>query len=238
MRVPGAAEMLDLWERGGGKTPIERSIELLSLCAVGDDPAALSIGRRDASLLRLREKFFGRRLSNIADCPSCGERVEWSGDLRELVMKEEEKEDGSFPLYADPYVISFRLPNSHDLLKAYTYRDDPGRLLRDCILEVRKEGVHCEVADLPAAVFDQLDRRMAEEDPQADISMLLRCPMCSHEWEMSFDICSYLWMEIDNWAKRALREVAVLAAAFGWPESDILRMSPRRRRLYLGMIRQ
>jgi len=67
---------------------------------------------------------------------------------------------------------------------------------------------------------------------------LLSCPKCSHEWEMSFDICSYLWREVDNLAKRALREVAMLAAAFGWSESDILRMSPRRRRLYLEMIRQ
>lgn len=241
MRVPGAAEILDLWERGGGKTPIERSMELLSLSAAGGDPATLSIGRRDASLLGLREKFFGRRLSNIADCPSCGERVEWESNTGDLFVNGLQKDVPAtdvLTLNLKPYVITFRLPNSYDLLKAYTYKDDPGRLLGDCIVDAQKEGVRCEVTDLPVEVFDLLDRRMAEEDPQADISMLLSCPKCSCQWEMSFDICSYLWMEIDNWAKRALREVAMLAAAFGWSESDILHMSPRRRRLYLEMIRQ
>jgi len=115
---------------------------------------------------------------------------------------------------------------------------DPEKLLRDCIVEVQKGGARCEVADLPEEILELLDQRMAEEDPQADISMLLSCPKCSYQWEMPFDICSYLWIEIDNWAKRALREVAMLAAAFGWSESDILNMSPRRRRLYLEMIRQ
>ena len=236
MRVPGTAEMLDLWERSNGKTSMERSIELLSLAAIAGDPAELSIGRRDASLFRLRERFFGPRLSNIADCPSCGERVEWSGDLRELVVDGGGKEE-RFMLHAEPYVVSFRLPNSYDLLKASVYKENPDRLLLDCILEVKKGDVQCDAAVVPEEVLGLLDRRMEEEDPQADISMLLRCAGCSHEWEMSFDICSYLWMEIDDWARRVLREVALLAAAFGWSESDILRMSPRRRRLYLEMIR-
>jgi hypothetical protein len=211
-------------------------MELLSLAAIEGDPAELSIGRRDASLLRLRERFFGPLLSNITDCPSCGERVEWSGNVRDLLVDGAEKER-SFTLQAEPYVVSFRLPNTYDLLKASAYKEDPGHLLMECILEVKKGDMRCDAAGLPEEVLDLLDRRMEEEDPQADISMLLRCGKCSHQWEMFFDIGSYLWMEIDNWAKRLLREVATLAAAFGWSESDILRMSPRRRRIYLEMIR-
>ncbi|HVW58572.1 MAG TPA: hypothetical protein VHC48_01005 [Puia sp.] len=236
MRVPDTAEMLDLWDRSAGKASIERSMELLSLAAIAGDPAELSIGRRDASLFRLRERFFGPLLSNIADCPSCGERVEWSGDLRELVAGEG-GEGERFTLHAEPYVVSFRLPNSYDLLNASDYRENPDQLLLDCILEVKKGDAHCDAAEVPEEVLGLLDRRMEEEDPQADISMLLSCAKCSHEWEMSFDICSYLWMEIDDWARRVLRETAMLAAAFGWSEPDILRMSPRRRRLYLEMIR-
>jgi hypothetical protein len=241
MRVPGAAEMLNIWERSGGKTSIERSMDLLSRSSIGEDPAALSIGQRDVHLFRLRERFFGARLSNIADCPSCRERVEWVGSIGDLLVTGREKEGPvaeAFMFHAAPYVIRFRLPNSYDLLNAYGYKGKPERLLFDCILEVRKDEERCNAADLPAEVFDQLDQRMAEEDPQADVSMLLSCPKCSHHWEMSFDICSYLWIEIDHWAKHILREVAVLASAFGWSESEILNMSPRRRRLYLEMIRQ
>lgn len=241
MRVPGAAEMLNMWERGVGKSSIERSMDLLSLSSIGEDPGVLSIGRRDVHLFWLRERLFGARLSSIADCPSCRERVEWAGDVGDLVITGEEKDLVAahvFMLHVEPYTLRCRLPNSYDLLKANAERSGPERLLRDCILEVRKGAEHCNAIDLPEEILDRLDLRMAEEDPQADVSMLLSCPKCSHRWEMSFDICSYLWMEIDNWARRILREVAVLASAFGWSESDILNMSPRRRRMYLEMIRQ
>jgi hypothetical protein len=118
------------------------------------------------------------------------------------------------------------------------YRSQPRKLFIDCILEVQKDNQHCNAIDLPDIILDKLDQRMAEEDPQADISMMLTCPKCSHAWEMPFDIISYLWIEIDNWAKHILHEVAMLASAFGWSESDILNMSPRRRMLYLQMIKR
>jgi hypothetical protein len=34
-----------------------------------------------------------------------------------------------------------------------------------------------------------------------------------------------------------LREVHILASAYGWREDDILAMSPARRRIYLEMLR-
>jgi len=53
---------------------------------------------------------------------------------------------------------------------------------------------------------------------------------------MTFDILTYLWSEIEDWAQRLLLEVHTLALAYGWSERDILAMSPRRRRLYLEMV--
>ena len=61
------------------------------------------------------------------------------------------------------------------------------------------------------------------------------CPACGHDASITFDVVSYLWNEIDEWAKRVLVEVHVLAAAYGWSERDVLALSPRRRRLYLEM---
>ena len=51
-----------------------------------------------------------------------------------------------------------------------------------------------------------------------------------------FDIVSFFWAEIDAWARRVLREVNVLARAYGWRESDILALSPVRRQIYLSMV--
>jgi hypothetical protein len=49
-------------------------------------------------------------------------------------------------------------------------------------------------------------------------------------------IASYLWGEIDDWARRVLRDIHVLASAYGWRESDILDMNARRRETYLQML--
>ena len=64
----------------------------------------------------------------------------------------------------------------------------------------------------------------------------LNCADCGHRWVSAFDIVSFLWSEIDNWAKRLLREVCALATALGWREADILAMSAQRRQLYLQII--
>ncbi|MEA1978379.1 MAG: phage baseplate protein, partial [Chloroflexota bacterium] len=66
--------------------------------------------------------------------------------------------------------------------------------------------------------------------------MTLTCPECSHQWEVLFDIASFLWTEINNWAERTLRTVHQLASAYGWAEREILNLSPVRRQLYLGMV--
>ena len=77
---------------------------------------------------------------------------------------------------------------------------------------------------------------MAEADPQADIQLALSCPACGHQWLSTFDIVSFFWSEINAWAYRILREVHILASAYGWREADILAMSPYRRQLYLEMV--
>ena len=70
----------------------------------------------------------------------------------------------------------------------------------------------------------------------ADLRIGLHCPVCSHDWVVVFDIASFLWKEIDDWAGRMLRDVSDLAAAYGWSEAEILDISPVRRQLYLGML--
>jgi hypothetical protein len=52
---------------------------------------------------------------------------------------------------------------------------------------------------------------------------------------MLFDVVSYFWGEIEDWAMRLFRDVHSLAAAYGWSEREIIGMSARRRRLYLEL---
>jgi hypothetical protein len=77
---------------------------------------------------------------------------------------------------------------------------------------------------------------MARADPRAEIQIELSCPACQNRRSIIFDVLSYLWSEIDDWARRLVMEVHTLASAYGWSESDIMAMSARRRHLYLQVL--
>ena len=75
MRPLSVTELLAAWERGLDVPPTERALTLLAACSTEapDALARLSIGRRDARLLALRELTFGAQLTSLAACPACGE---------------------------------------------------------------------------------------------------------------------------------------------------------------------
>lgn len=201
----------------------------------------LSIGERDARLLILREWIFGKRLLNTASCPSCNEITEWETDTTQLHLQPlpEELAVRTFNLEQDGYTIRFRLPDSNDIAKVMlhgeeekAYRD----ILSACVLDANHNGSPVTTVELPISITETINRRMAEEDPQADIRMNIKCPACQQQWDARFDIASFLWAEINNWAQRMLREIYLLAKNFGWSEADILNMNPRRRQIYLQLL--
>ncbi|MBE7169317.1 MAG: phage baseplate protein [Williamsia sp.] len=245
MRPLTTTELLDVWEQGSRRSLLQRSLLLLQVaCAFPDagTVARFSIGERDARLLKLREWMFGDRFVNTANCPQCGEQIEWTVPIEDLRLQPWSRQEGSptFTLQDGGYEVRFRLPNSEDMALIASlpaYQPDPGKLLADCILRASHHGEECSPDTLPAALLEAINQRMAAEDPQADIRMVLSCPQCACTWEAPFHILSYLWTEIDAWARRILQEVYLLARAFSWSEQDILNLSPYRRQLYLEMIR-
>ena len=73
------AQLLLAWERAYGRPPFERAIVMLIAARPGvssHEVTQLSIGMRDAALLRFRKQLFGQRLETLADCPKCQETME------------------------------------------------------------------------------------------------------------------------------------------------------------------
>jgi endogenous inhibitor of DNA gyrase (YacG/DUF329 family) len=201
----------------------------------------MSIGERDARLLKFREWIFGSRLINVSQCPHCATPIEWETDIKDIRLQEvlPEVSAKTLQLETDGFNIDFRLPNSFDIMEVFSnpaLAADPAKFVTGCILSVRHKDKEYKPDALPQKIIDKIEQRMNDEDPQADIKMVLNCPDCEKQWEASFDILNYLWLEIDNWAKRLLKEVAALAKAFSWSEKDILNLSYQRRRMYLEMI--
>jgi hypothetical protein len=93
-----------------------------------------------------------------------------------------------------------------------------------------------DAAPLPEELVQAASTAMEKTDEQANVRIALGCPACSHQWSQPFDIVSYLWSEIEEWAQRLVLEIHVLASAYGWSESEIVALTPRRRRLYWDMV--
>jgi hypothetical protein len=243
MRPVTAPELLDAWEQGLGRPPVERSLLLLAASTgEGEDLLArLSVGRRDALLLDMRELTFGPRLVSVSACPACGERMEATFDvagLRVAPVDEEQRE--AFELSVNGYQIHFRLPDSLDQVALSACADVTAArdlLLRRCLLNVSHEGGEEGAEEkLPPEVLELVARRMEEADPQAGLQLGLSCGVCAHEWQEAFDISSFFCAELDAWANRLLLETHTLARAYGWRESDILMMSAARRQFYLNLV--
>ncbi|MGW6805848.1 hypothetical protein ACWGCF_46290, partial [Streptomyces sp. NPDC055039] len=88
---------------------------------------------------------------------------------------------------------------------------------------------------LPADVQRRLAEKAAEADPAADVTLNVNCPECGGATPAALDITSYLWTELDAWARDLLLDVHLLASAYGWSEPEILALSPLRRRYYLEL---
>jgi hypothetical protein len=216
---------------------------LLLLAAAEPDPsraglAELPVGERNRRLLRLRERLFGSDVSSVVDCPACRGRLELLFPASLVRSSSSVLAEDSFGLKAGGYEVRFRLANSRDLLELPA-GDVPGArrwLAERCIAVVEKRGKRGARDQLPGAVVDALARRMAEADPDAVVELAVECPACGHRWGTLFDIASFLWEELDQWARRLLRDEHRLAAAHGWNEDDVLRLSPWRRQAYLDML--
>lgn len=232
-------EILAAWEAGWGRPPTERALALLaSACpeTSRDELAALPVGERDGRLLTLREWTFGPALTSLATCPACSESLELRFDVADVrVPPPPPADEGVLSVKAHGYEVTFRLPGSADLAALEGVEDRRRQLLCSCVLGARRKGRKQAFRRLPARVLDAVVERMSEADPQADVHTELACPDCGHSWQAVFDVVTFFWEEIESWVHRTLRDVHVLAAAYGWRESEVLALSPWRRRYYLQL---
>jgi hypothetical protein len=233
-------EVLRTWETGLTQHPVDRALTILATAFPGtgqDSLASMSIGQRDGYLMDVREANFGSGVSGVAECPQCGELLEWSLDLGEIRSPlENASEGGPNRLTLREYELLYRPPDSTDLAAIVPGGDvSRGRaaLLRRCVLEARREGVEIEPISLPEEIIFGLAAEMEARDPQAETLLDFECPECDARWQALFDILEFLWIEVQARARRLLGEVHDLARAYGWSEAAILEMSPVRRRFYL-----
>jgi hypothetical protein len=246
MNPLSAATLLDVWERGRSQSLVGRGLLLLGAASPELSPevlATLPLGRRDARLFTLRRWTFGSGVEGVVDCPECGERLELAFHLDDLGVTDSfgagEGGDGVLEVEVAGERVRFRLPHSLDL-EVVAALADPSRaratLLERCVVHA-DGGEPGEVRfPLTPGVATAVAAAMEAADPHASILLSSSCPSCGHGWDTPFDILPWFWDEIEAWGRRLLREVHVLARAYGWSEREILGMSTWRRRHYLELV--
>jgi hypothetical protein len=236
-------DVIRIWEIGQTQHPLDRALTLLKAACpemAPDAIAKLSIGIRDAALLLLREITFGQQLNCFADCPKCGERLEATLNITDLrVIDLTQPQQQEFLYTFDDLSVQFRLPNSWDLASIVGYQDVEAarvHLGKQCFMGANRGGSAVAYSQLSADILTRFATQIGACDPQAEILLDMTCPACGHEWQLLFDIVTFLWAEIGAEAKRLLRDVHILARFYGWREADILAMSSMRRHIYLAMV--
>jgi hypothetical protein len=234
-----ADALIEAWQDCHGWTHSEVAIRLLQIAKPDSDRqlAQLTIGERDHSLLELHAVIAGDDFELRTLCPGCGEQLELNASKEELA-RAYVTTDGPYELVVEPYVVSFRLPSSADLVAVMaeaTAAERREALWRRCV-SCTREDADLELADIPDDVVEHVETSMQDLDAQAVAEMELTCPICSHEWRADFDIVPVIWAEVDGLVQRRLDDVHRLAVAYGWDESHLLSMNPRRRQFYLDRL--
>ena len=231
MDCPRAEDLLDAYDAAAHSQAPFRAVAILSRLwpMPAREAAALPLGERDRRLMLLRENVLGGRLEAVVCCPGCGTGLELSFALRSIVPQEYE-----VPAEIWSGGLTLRPPNSTDLIACMRMGASERRkaLFMRCLTSG-----HLAADELSDEVIRLAGAALAEADPQACLLIDLHCPDCSHLWQSVFDPLAFFWSELQAFSKRLLSEVHQLARHYGWSQSEILALTPARRRAYLQLLR-
>lgn len=168
--------------------------------------AEWTAGRVNGRLLDLHATIFGPALEGVTRCPACATVVELA-----------------LPVAALQAVPALPAPADHPVPTL-------GRLWQ--ALAADSDAAAREHLRGAAAGFD-VEAAWSAADPLAVTELALACPACGHHWQEDADLGPFVWRKVDAWAEGLLDDVAQLARAYGWRESDVLALPPARRARYL-----
>ena len=263
--MPVASELLATWEMGQSAGDARRALLLHALARPSADPDQLlgvPVGERDAELFAMRKALFGPRMEVRLSCAGCAEEIEFALDTDEISAVGPARRD-PIRVEVEEWEVLFRLPTPADLTAAAATAASDGAsdgasdadadgegaadvggravaaarrtLLSRCVVEATRAGRPAAAGELPEPVQRAVAAAAERADPGADVRLDAPCPECGHHTKVELDIVSFLWSELDAWARGVLLDVHLLAISYGWTEPDVLALSPLRRRYYLEL---
>lgn len=224
----GPETILTTWELGRRQDPLERAVTLLAAVtgSSNEDAARYDVGTRDVQLARVITALTGGSVLACLPC-ECGEVLDVAVDV--AVVAAWPVQPPGTVLHAGPDAVAFRLPTTEDLqaLAGLDEREAWHRLVTRCV-GLGEQNPSPEVVG-------EVEAAMEGASPAGAVEVLLCCPGCDTEWTAALDLPALLWAEVETRALELLREVHVLAVAYGWTEAEVLALPAQRRATYLQL---
>lgn len=201
-----------------------------------DESAHLTIGARDAVLVRFHAATFGSGLELATNCPRCMTRLDVN--LTSDALAIEPNPDIHIMVDIDEQPFEVRPLTSVDLLAVAESPDietSRMQLALRCLVPVEGAGVPEVLLD------DQIDAvasALAAIDPGSDFYVSLNCFECKANWDAPVDIARVLSTDIEAAADTLMDDIHDIALAYHWSEADILALPSTRRSAYLQRLRQ
>jgi hypothetical protein len=220
------------------------AIELLNRLIVGPSGGreganrsaiSLTASDRDGLLAHVYARNFGRKVQSTVRCAHCGELFDLEFDIEQLARVLDPPAPASVEALADrtfrlPMGVRFRLPTGEDeVWLSEACGAEPERaLLQRCLIEPREGASEREMAAVEEA--------MEEIAPVLDLDLDAQCPECRTKQPLHFNVQFYLLRAIQQGWKQTVREVHLLATAYGWSLQEILGLPRSQRRQFVELI--
>lgn len=234
-----AQTILDLADAAHGESPIARALRVAVVA--GADAASLRdapLGRLHAVTLGFHAALAGPLLEAVATCPACASLIEFTLDGDALRGLDCESAGGELSMMTDAgqWRVRWHAPTAGDLMEVAGRTDAASALLALCCEVIGPSGEGA--TDAPVEVVERIETALAVADPLAEVTVGLECPECGAVFDADIDPIAFVWREVQARARRLLREVDVLARAYGWTEAEVLALSEQRRIAYLEIVRE
>jgi hypothetical protein len=242
LREPAA--LLASWEAGATAPELARGAAVLQALGICADESALDmpLGRVGSLAARCLADGFGDRVGGVLTCPLCHQTLEVEVFLSALMAAAGPSDEAaiagdgaSVDIAVAGRRLSVRSPTTRDLLAAAGRADAREVILGRCVASTGPE--HQPGTTLSTEEREQVDVALERLAEPALPVVRATCPDCGSAASGVLDPAAMLWEQVSRAAPTVLRDIATLAAAFGWPESVIVALSPARRAAYLELAR-
>ena len=236
--APDAAELVRLWAQGCGRPAAARVREFLA--ALDDRARHDPLGVHQQRALALHRAVVGRPIEAVVACPGCGTDNEFTVPIAQICAVAAPAPDAAARLAVAGGEARFRLPTVADLDAVAGASYDEG--LRALAARTRLDADPPDLtdptdADLTEADLARLAQAWEELDPAGSVQVHLSCAGCGADLAADVAVAEFVARDLDRTVDGLLRDVDVIARAYGWSEDAILGLPAERRRRYVDLVR-